>query len=349
MKLITIVGARPQFIKAAAVSRCFKSHFPAIQEEIIHTGQHYDYGMSQVFFDEMQIPMPTINLHVGSGTHGAATGEMLKAIERELLNRKPDYVLVYGDTNSTLAGALAASKLHIPVAHVEAGERSYNRQMPEEVNRILTDHLSAKLFCCSDKAKNRLATEGITENVLTVGDVMYDVFLNYQPKWAWPKGIEKLSDFVLVTLHRAQNTDEVDRLKTIFSTLSDLPQSIIFPIHPRTQKLLNSYQIPMGKNIHLIEPVSYFEMLGLLQACSYVMTDSGGLQKEAYYAGKKCIVLREETEWTELVEIGVNCVTGIQQDKIMNAANWAKQAFNAPNDIYGDGTASHKIAMALDV
>lgn len=350
MKILTIVGARPQFIKAAVISRCLRRHCPSVVEEIIHTGQHYDYGMSQIFFDEMDIPAPTVNLHVNSGSHGAVTAEMLKGIEAEIIIRKPDMVLVYGDTNSTVAGALAAAKLHVPVAHIEAGERSYNKKMPEEVNRILTDHISSLLFCCSEKSKTRLASEGITENVFTVGDVMYDAFLTYLPNSIWPKSLRPLSaPFALATLHRAQNTDDISRLTAIFDALSSLSDPIVLPVHPRTLKAIRTHGMSFGNNLHIIEPVSYFEMLGLLKECSYVLTDSGGLQKEAYYAGKKGIVLREETEWTELVDAEINQVAGIKKEKILDASAWAKQPTSIPSHIYGDGKAGEKIISYLNL
>lgn len=345
--MLTIVGARPQFIKAAVVSRVIRNH-PEIQEEIIHTGQHYDYGMSQIFFDEMDIPTPAANLSVGSGLHGATTAEMLKGLEAEILARKPDWVLVYGDTNSTLAGALAAAKLHVPIAHIEAGERSYNRKMPEEINRILTDHLSSLLFCCSRQSKNRLATEGKTDNVFAVGDVMYDAFLTYLPKAAWPTTLNRtVFPFALATLHRAQNTDEVARLESIFKALSALPLTVVLPLHPRTLKIVQTRGIRINANIKIVEPVSYFEMLGLLNTCSYVLTDSGGLQKEAYYAGKKCLVLRDETEWMELVHAGMNKITGIASENILAANTWAQEALTAPPHIYGDGKAGEKIVKHL--
>jgi UDP-GlcNAc3NAcA epimerase len=348
MKILTIVGARPQFIKAAVVSRHIRNNQISIQEDIIHTGQHYDHGMSQVFFDEMDIPAPTVNLHVGSGLHGASTADMLKGIEAEIILRKPDYVLVYGDTNSTLAGALAASKLHVPVAHVEAGERSYNRMMPEEINRVLTDHMSEKLFCCSEKSKMRLAEEGIHKNVFSVGDVMYDAFLTYLPKAMWPKQLKKISSsYVLATIHRAQNTDDLSRLTSILDAFRDIPEQIALPLHPRTLKIIRANNMALSSNVHLLEPVSYFEMLGLLKECSYVMTDSGGLQKEAYYAGKKAIVLREETEWTELVEAGINRVTGIEKDKISHSSSWASETIAISNHIYGEGDAGAKIISHL--
>lgn len=349
MKILTVLGARPQFIKAAVVSRYLRDHIPSIQEEILHTGQHYDYGMSQVFFDEMDIPAPTINLHIGSGTHGAATADMLKGIEAEILARKPDWVLVYGDTNSTLAGALAAAKLHVPVAHIEAGERSYNRQMPEEINRILTDHMSSLLFCCSKASEKRLATEGITKNIFHVGDVMYDAFLTYLPHAIWPKELPDFSKpFALATLHRAQNTDDPIRLATIFSAFAEIPEPIVLPIHPRTLKNLHAHQMTISKNVHLLQPVSYFEMLGLLKECTYVLTDSGGLQKEAYYANKKCIILREETEWVELIEAGMNSIAGIDQHKIIELSSWAKETINPPKHIYGNGKTAEKIIAHLN-
>lgn len=348
MKLLTILGARPQFVKAAVVSRVIQQFSSKIQEDILHTGQHYDPGMSQVFFDEMEIPKPAVNLSIGSGSHGAATGEMLKGIEAEILSRKPDAVLVYGDTNSTIAGALAAAKVHVPVVHIEAGERSYNRKMPEEINRVLTDHISTVLFCCSDKSKKALAQEGITQNVFSVGDVMYDAFLHYLPQARWPKAVDSsLKNFAVVTIHRAQNTDELDRLKQILLSLSALPHPVILPLHPRTKKIIENNHLTVGKNIQVLEPVSYFEMLGLLKNCSYVLTDSGGLQKEAYYAGKKCVVLRDETEWTELVTAGVNRLAGVDQDRILDAAHWASQSGPLPPQIYGDGKAGEHIIQCL--
>lgn len=348
MKILTVLGARPQFIKAAVVSRSLLEHTSGIKEEIIHTGQHYNYSMSQIFFDEMNIPMPSVNLHIGGGSHGAATGEMLKKLEEEMLKRKPDYVLVYGDTNSTLAGALAASKLHIPIAHIEAGERSYNRKMPEEINRVLTDHVSNILFCCSEKGKKQLKQEGIVDEVHVVGDVMYDAFLNYLPKATWPKNVkEPTGEYVIVTLHRAQNTDDRKKLETIFNTLSQLPENIYLPLHPRTLKMIQNYDLKTASNINVFEPVSYFEMLALLKGCSFVMTDSGGVQKEAYYAGKKCITLREETEWTELVDKGANKVVGVNEQRILNARNWANEVSSLPKNIYGDGKAGLKIVDCL--
>jgi UDP-GlcNAc3NAcA epimerase len=349
MKILTLLGARPQFIKAAVISRCIRDQYAStIQEEIIHTGQHYDYNMSQVFFDEMDIPEANVNLNVQSNSHGSATAKMLEAIEKEIIARDPDCILVYGDTNSTLAGALAAAKLYVPIVHIEAGERSYNRKMPEEINRVLTDHLSSLLFCCSSAACDRLEKEGITKNVFIVGDIMLDAFLTYRPKAILPNMLnKKLSSFVLATVHRAQNTDNLERLKTIFSAFSDIPEHIIFPLHPRTLKNIQAANISIANNIHLLQPVSYFEILGLLKECEYVLTDSGGLQKEAYYAEKKCIILRDETEWTELVEAGVNKISGVDKNGIAMAAAWAKKSIHFKKNIYGDGNAGEKILTHL--
>lgn len=346
MKILTIVGARPQFIKAATVSRAIRKLGLPITEDILHTGQHYDPCMSQVFFEEMQIPPPSTNLQIGSGSHGFTTAEMLKGIESEILTRKPDWVLVYGDTNSTLAGALAASKLQVPIAHVEAGERSYNRAMPEEINRVLTDHLSELLFCCSKRSEQNLMKEGITQGVHIVGDVMHDAFLTYLPSAKWPQAVKRPDHtYVLATLHRASNTDQPQRLKAIFEAISLLSEEVIFPVHPRTRKMLEKESILIGKNIRLIDPLSYFELLAVLKACAYVITDSGGLQKEAYYMGKKGIVLREETEWKELVEHGANRLA--TPTSLPEAAHWAQTPASFPSEIYGAGHTAEKLLEIL--
>ena len=307
-KIVTIIGARPQFIKAAVVSRAFREHRPDVQETIIHTGQHYDANMSDVFFDELDIPRPNHHLGIGGGTHGQNTGRMLESIETVLLGDKPDWVLVYGDTDSTLAGALAASKLHIPVAHVEAGLRSFNRTMPEELNRILTDHLSSLLFTPTDTATRNLASEGITgEKVRQVGDVMYDAALYYRNKAQCPAGILHDGSFILSTIHRAENTDNPERLSNIIGALNEVAAEtpVILPLHPRTRKLLAQGNYDT-RNITLLEPVSYLQMVWLLEHCKQVVTDSGGLQKEAYFFGKPCITIRNETEWVELIAAGWN-------------------------------------------
>lgn len=359
MKIITIVGARPQFIKAAVVSRAIENHnmkFPIeqIDEIIVHTGQHYDDNMSDIFFKEMQIPDPLYHLGIGGGTHGVMTGRMLESLEGLMLEQKPDVVMVYGDTNSTLAGALAAAKLHIPVAHVEAGLRSYNMQMPEEVNRILTDRVSYWLFCPTETAVNNLKREKVGEwsgvQVHNVGDVMYDAALFYR-KQARPRQIvaellEKYNKgFYLATVHRQENTDDPVRLRSIITALDEIAERlpIVLPVHPRTRKKLT--QIGMDiKNIVCIEPVGYFDMICLLDNCRAVFTDSGGVQKEAYFFHKPCITLRDETEWVELVEHGYNRLVGAERESIICAEQeFIQQARDFSVPLYGDGRAGEKI------
>ena len=362
MKIVTIVGARPQFVKAATVSRAIALHNDsndriAVQEVLIHTGQHYDSNMSAVFFEEMQIPRPDYSLDIHDLSHGAMTGRMLEKIEAVLVTEKPQCVLVYGDTNSTLSGALAASKLHIPVIHVEAGLRSYNRHMPEEVNRVLVDHLSTFLYCPTAQAIINLRAEGIvaeeTKNTIVVenvGDVMRDAALLFKdyarrPNFNLPK------QFVLATLHRAENTDDIKRLTSIFSAFAEVGRQtpVIIPLHPRTKYLIEKNQIDVDPAISLVAPVSYLEMLYLLEKCCLVMTDSGGLQKEAYFFSKPCITLRDETEWVELVEMGVNFLAGAETHRILEAWDLVKKVSSTQfkNGIYGNGTASDKIIMSI--
>jgi len=310
MKIVTIVGARPQFIKAAAVSRRINER-GNVSEVLVHTGQHFDVNMSDVFFDELDIRKPDHCLGVGGGTHGQNTGRMLEAIEQVLLAEKPDWVLVYGDTDSTLAGALAAAKLHVPLAHVEAGLRSYNRRMPEEVNRVLTDHVSNLLLVPTDTAIYNLASEGINgSKVCLTGDVMYDAMLYYKPRYRKPENIPGLTHgFVLSTIHRAENTDDLARLSGIIQILNEISkqQSVILPIHPRTANAIRRLSDTKSlDSISIIDPVGYLEMNWLLENCSLVITDSGGLQKEAFFHRKPCITLRDETEWVELVNAGYN-------------------------------------------
>ena len=363
MKVITVVGARPQFIKAAVVSRAIAQHnrqdpTNSIQEVLVHTGQHYDPNMSDVFFAEMQIPHPDYHLGIGGQSHGAMTGQMLEKIEEVILKEKPHVVLVYGDTNSTLAGALAAVKLHIPVAHVEAGLRSHNMRMPEEVNRVLTDQISRWLFCPTETAVKNLENEGFLTCrqaiVSNVGDVMYDAALFYQqiakPTKAIASLLSELSgNFYLATVHRSENTDNPTRLSSIISALETISQatSVVLPLHPRTRKILaNSNLVP--NHIRLIEPVSYFDMITLLNHCQSVITDSGGLQKEAYFFKKPCITLRDETEWVELTEHGFNTLTGADPDKIMSAVmDMDNKTIDDSNALYGTGNASLKILQAL--
>ncbi|WP_413944585.1 non-hydrolyzing UDP-N-acetylglucosamine 2-epimerase [Bdellovibrio sp. HCB-162] len=345
MKIVTIVGARPQFVKAAVVSRAIQKN-PKIEEIIVHTGQHYDANMSDIFFEEMKIPKPKYNLGVSGLSHGAMTGEMLKGIEEILINEQPDWVLVYGDTNSTLAGALAASKLHIKIAHVEAGLRSFNMRMPEEVNRILTDRISTILFCPTDTAVANLKKEGyanINAKVVNVGDVMLDAanfYAEFAPNTAPP------TPFVLATLHRAENTDDEKRLKSIFHALREIGKStqIILPLHPRTKKIVESLKIST-EGIVITPPASYFEMISYLKSCSLVVTDSGGLQKEAYFFKKQCITLRDETEWVELVTSGTNVLTGSDSKKIVDTYNEMLIQKKPPRfeSLYGDGFAGEKI------
>jgi UDP-GlcNAc3NAcA epimerase len=321
MKIVSIVGARPQFIKAATVSRIIRAH-PEVNEILLHTGQHYDENMSDVFFRELSIPFPDYNLEVGSGSHAVQTGTMLKGIEEVLLKEKPDCTLVYGDTNSTLAGTLASVKLHIPVAHVEAGLRSFNRAMPEEINRIVTDRISDILFAPTVTAMENLAGEGLANISCFTGDVMYDSVLFYSewisrdPLKYKTTGIP--SSYLLATIHRAENTDNPENLKNIFKAFSNLAHDIVLPIHPRTRKILAS-MITLPKNVHIIDPVGYLQMLKLTMDATKVLTDSGGLQKEAYFLRKPCITMRTETEWIETLHDHWNIITGSDPELIVKA------------------------------
>ena len=349
-RILTIVGARPQFVKAAVVSRAIARHNQAaagcpIEEIILHTGQHYDPAMSQAFFDEMEIPAPAANLGVGSGRHGETTGAMLVGIEREILARKPDRVLVYGDTNSPLAGALAAVKLQVPVAHVEAGLRSFNRRMPEEINRIVTDRLSDLLFCPSARSRRWLEAEGISQGVHEVGDVMADAVLHYRNRAILP-AIQ--GSFALATLHRAENTDDLARLKGILAALADCPVPVVLPLHPRTRKAMERERLAAAGFLRLCEPLSYFSLLGHLERCAFVVTDSGGLQKEAFFFGKRCITVRDETEWVELVDCGANRLVGAGQERIREAFAWARDPLPlATRAVYGRGDAAERIVALL--
>ena len=339
-KLFVVVGTRPNFIKLAPIIREVKK--ANINYRIIHTGQHYDENMSEIFFNELKIPKPNYNLEVGSESHGKQTAMMLEKIEAILLKEKPDWVLVYGDTNSTIAGALAATKLHIKIAHVEAGLRSFNRKMPEEINRIATDHISDILFVPTQNAMNLLANEGIVERAVLVGDVMYDAIL-YNQKLADEKyklsDITNLNNFYLGTIHRPSNTDNLVRLQYIFSAFSELDLPIILPLHPRTQKIIK--KIKYSKNVKIIEPVSYLKMIVLLKNCKKVLTDSGGLQKEAYYLHKPCITMRDETEWIETLENNWNFIVGADKDLILEKVK--NKEFGKQKDYFGDGKAAEKI------
>jgi UDP-GlcNAc3NAcA epimerase len=354
MKIITIIGARPQFIKAAVISRVLKEK-KNIQEVIIHTGQHFDTNMSEIFFDEMEIPKPDYNLNINGLSHGAMTGQMLEKIEEVLINEDPDWVLVYGDTNSTLAGALAAKKLHIKVAHVEAGLRSFNINMPEEINRILTDRISDILFCPTDTAIMNLHKEGFDNidcKIVPCGDVMQDAAIFYTDKAKIP-ALELPDKFVLCTIHRAENTDDSARLKSIFEALEVISNecAVIIPLHPRTKAKLTAINYDFSNSsICFISPVGYLEMVWLLKYCQLVMTDSGGLQKEAYFFKKQCITLREETEWVELVENGFNHICGSNEAKIISGYQNAKinTYKNFDINLYGKGDAGERIISVIE-
>ena len=358
MKIVTIIGARPQFIKAAVISRAIAAHnrsgsLPTIEEILVHTGQHYDDGMSAIFFKELEIPEPEYNLNIGSGLHGQQTGRMLIAIEEVLLKERPDWVLIYGDTNSTLAGALAAAKLHIPIAHVEAGLRSFNRRMPEEINRVVADQLSHLLLCPSQVAVENLAAEGIRKGVAITGDVMADAMQFAATKASAHSDILgrlglQPQGYLLATVHRAENTDDGQRLNNILSAFAVLNEPVVFPAHPRTRKLLkqNGYQPP--GNVKLIDPVGYFDIIALEKSARLLLTDSGGMQKEAYWLKVPCITLRDETEWVEIVELGWNILTGADTDRIIAAVKtFAPPVAHPP--FYGDGNAAaHCLKLLLE-
>jgi len=351
MKVLTIIGARPQFIKAAVVSRAFKEHRPDVQETIVHTGQHYDANMSDVFFDELEIPKPDYNLGVGGGTHGQNTGRMLEKLEGLMMDTQPRWVLVYGDTDSTLAGALAAAKLHIPVAHVEAGLRSFNRRMPEEINRVLTDHVGEILFAPTETGRQNLLNEGIEEEkIKLVGDVMYDASLFYKKKARRPRLPAELdikgNDFVLCTIHRAENTDDPQQLSNILQGLGDSAETIVLPLHPRTRAKIADFSFVIPENVWVIEPVGYLEMVWLEINCHLVATDSGGVQKEAYFFGKPCVTLRNETEWVELVEAGWNRLVGADAEAIVRSIR-ACRAGNPNEALYGKGNAGKQVVTCL--
>ena len=351
MKILTILGARPQFIKAGSVSREIARH-REIEEIIVHTGQHYDANMSDIFFEEMKIAKPNYFLGIGGKSHGAMTGQMIEKIEEVCLKEKPDWVMVYGDTNSTLAGAIVASKLHIKLAHIEAGLRSFNMKMPEEVNRILTDRISQILFCPTDTAVENLKNEGYDHfdvKVVKSGDVMQDGAMFYKELAVKPS-YDIQDNFILCTIHRAENTDNEKRLRDIFEALNEIAKQkqIILPLHPRTKKIIENLELSV-ENLTIIEPVGYLEMVWLIDNCSLVMTDSGGLQKEAYFFEKQCITLRDETEWVELIACGANRLVGANKEKILEA--YAQHSeFNTKNsslNLYGGGRASENIVKAL--
>ncbi len=363
MKIITIPGTRPQFIKTGSVSRAIikynrkvkseKLEVESIEEIIVHTGQHYNTNMSDIFFEEMKIPKPNYFLGIGGKNHGAMTGQMIEKIEEVCLKEKPDWVMVYGDTNSTLAGAIVASKLHIKLAHIEAGLRSFNMKMPEEVNRILTDRISQILFCPTDIAVENLKREGFDNfdvKVVKSGDVMQDGAMFYRELAVKPSSCDIQESFILCTIHRAENTDNEQRLRDIFEALNEIAKQkqIILPLHPRTKKIIQNLKFNI-QNLTIIDPVGYLEMVWLIDNCSLVMTDSGGLQKEAYFFEKQCITLRDETEWVELIECGANRLVGANKEKILEAYK-ENSKFNTKNsslNLYGGGRASENIVKEL--
>lgn len=348
MKLLHIVGARPQFIKAAMVSRAWKG---SGDEIILHTGQHYDDNMSRLFFEELELPEPEINLGVGGGSHAEQTSRMLTGIDEYLESEQPEWVIIYGDTNSTLAGALCAAKRQMKIAHVEAGLRSFNRSMPEEINRILGDRVSDLLFCPTQAAVDHLKKEGITEGVFLVGDVMADSLKFFlQEAEARSKILENLDlitgAYGLVTIHRCGNVDDKQNLSSILAGLGDIDFPLVFPVHPRTSKMIDEFGLQIPKNIQAIDPVGYLDMLMLEKNAECILTDSGGIQKEAYLFGVRCITLREDTEWVETVDAGWNCLAGANRSKISNTFRDFHPSIERP-EIYGNGHAADKIIDVL--
>jgi UDP-N-acetylglucosamine 2-epimerase len=336
MKILTIVGARPQYIKAAPVSNALKDS--DIEEILVNTGQHYDFNMSDIFFKELNIPAVKYNLEVGSDTHGRQTGNMLGKLDKVIENENPEAVIVYGDTNTTMAGALSGAKHHIPVFHIEAGLRSYNKRMPEEINRVVTDHISNLLFCPSPISVNNLKKEGISEGVHVVGDVMYDIFKKFKSKFVKKN---KYGDYALLTMHRAENTEKEILTKRI-DQLSLLNQKIIYPIHPRTKNCIEQWSLTLPENVNIIEPVSWLELMSIAKHAKFILTDSGGLQKEALWHGIHCLTLRNETEWTETLNQKVNKL--VSEDETIQVPDLVEGDFSNP---YGDGDAASVISKII--
>ncbi|AXF54569.1 non-hydrolyzing UDP-N-acetylglucosamine 2-epimerase [Salicibibacter kimchii] len=347
MKILTVIGARPQFVKACMLSRWLKIDHD-MKEVIVHTGQHYDSNMSDVFFSQLNLAKPDYQLSIGSSSHGEQTGKMLIELEKVMVKEKPDLVLVYGDTNSTIAGGLAASKLDIPIAHVEAGLRSFNRKMPEEINRIVTDHLSSLLFCPSQTAVDHLRNEGIKENVYNTGDIMYDAVLDFKERALEHSNLLSqltltANNFYLATIHRGENTDDLKRLSVIIDGLKQLDLPVLFPLHPRTNKQLKKWNITdtnQVSNIMFIEPISYFDMLTIASQAKYILTDSGGLQKEAYMLKIPCLTLRTETEWTETIDSGWNQLVDLSTSKNIVEAVLKTKIPKDYSSLFGNGEAS---------
>lgn len=349
MKVLSVVGARPEFIQAAPVTQELRR---AHHEVLVHTGQHYDYLMSQVFFQELSLPKPDYHLGVGSSSHGRQTGEMLGALEDVMLKERPEWVIVRGDTNSTLAGALAASKLGIPLAHIESGARSFRRDMPEEINRVLADRIADLLFCVAPSAISNLAAEGIGSGVHYVGDVMYDSVLRYAPVARRKSTIVSrigliTKQYLLVTIHRAGNTDNLSNLRNILSALNSIEENIVFPVHPRTKKALDILKITLRPRVHLVEPLSYLDMVALEIDARMILTDSGGVTREAYFLGIPCVTLREETEHVETVEHGWNTLAGADPRRILQAVR-AFQPEGPRPAVFGDGRAAERIVEILE-
>lgn len=346
--IASIVGARPQFIKAAPILRALSGKFKVV---LIHTGQHYDVDMSEVFFDELDLRRPTINLGVGSGSHGEQTGKMMMSLDHVLGDSDPVCALVYGDTNSTLAAALVAAKQGIPVAHIEAGLRAYNRSMPEEINRIVCDHISSYLFCPTEVSVKNLEKEGVVEGVHLVGDVMYDALIhNLELARLKSRILDRINlepkTYALATIHRAANTDDTHNLRKIINAFGQLPIQIILPLHPRTKHASDQAKLDIPENIHVIEPVGYLDMLILEENADCILTDSGGIQKEAYWLGVRCLTLREETEWVETVSSGWNKLVGSDERRICELyANWHPKGDRLP--VYGNGKTAEKVAQVL--
>lgn len=358
-RIVTIVGARPQFVKAAVLSRAIDRWTAAHPDEaatelLVHTGQHYDANMSDVFFEELELRAPAVNLEVGSGPHAETTGRMLAGIEPILMREQPDWVVVHGDTNSTLAGALAAAKLHVPVAHVEAGLRSFNRRMPEEINRVLTDHLATRLYCPTDNAVRNLQREGVTQGVAMVGDVMFDASLHYRRRALETSAILtrlglSRGGYVLATCHRAENTDDATRLAGILRALSTAARTlpVVLPLHPRTRAAIAALGLErLHAGVTVIEPVSFLDMIRLEESARTIVTDSGGVQKEAFFFRVPCVTLRDETEWVETVEAGWNRLTGADPDRVLAAIADARPPAQWPA-LYGSGDAGERILAHL--
>ena len=361
MRILTIIGARPQFIKAAAVSRLILLHND-INEIIVHTGQHFDANMSDVFFEQMDIPRPNHYLKIANLSHGAMTGRMLEGIEELIQQEKPDWVLVYGDTNSTLAGALAAAKLHLPIAHVEAGLRSHNPAMPEEINRVLTDRVSSLLLCPTETAVNNLEKEGfpykaitkLRQQIVNVGDVMFDAVLYYRKRALKEVNLETFSlehqNYAICTIHRQENTDQAERIKSILSALQSIAKDlvVVLLLHPRTKAKISQYNLESFlENLYLLDPVPYLEMQRLQMSAKVILTDSGGMQKEAYFHRVPCVTLRDETEWIETVETGWNQLVGVDENAIVRTAKSIKPTTTTQTSIFGDGYAVEKVIKAI--